>query len=183
MTKSNVLEGARLQGGARPGGAGGGRGAGCPLPRRKFPWRLATPPRGGGGARRRPAPPPSLGRPFTLSQPSQPPLGWGLVSPPAPRTHSAPPQRAGPWRWGGGGEGSGLAGPAAGTVVCEALSVCIASALAAECGTGIPRMLPEPMGAQLPNTWPGWHILAKLLTFPVTHSCQSREWTGMRWRA
>lgn len=52
-------------------------------------------------------------------------------------------------RW---SRGSGWPARLAGTIVCGALSVCIASALAAERGTSIPGMLPEPPRGRGPST-------------------------------
>lgn len=70
---------------------------------------------------------------------------WGLVPLPVPPPSDCPSPEGRTMvvgrRW-----WRGLAGLArlAGTIVCEALNVCTASALAAEWGTSIPRMLPEP---------------------------------------
>lgn len=68
-------------------------------------------------------------------------------------------------RWRRGRLARGLAG----TIVCGALPVCIASARAAQWGTGIPRMPPEPWGGVSslapppPSTsLPGFRVLRSL---------------------
>lgn len=70
--------------------------------------------------------------------------GTGPGVPLSAASHTVPPRG----RDNGGGEevgaGSGWPARPVGTIVREALSVCIASALAAERGAGIPRMLPGP---------------------------------------
>lgn len=141
-------------------GQGEARGAGCPLHKRRFPPPLAVQPRDGRGGEGAVSPPcggpPSWGILAWVHQclicmaihplPSFPATPeWGLVPLPVPPPSDCPsPERrtmvVGRRWW------RGLAGLArlAGTIVCEALNVCTASALAAEWGTSIPRMLPEP---------------------------------------
>ena len=120
--------------------------------------------------------------PLGHSQPPQKPLpalekGTRPGSPPQ-SPHTAPFQRAGQW----GGEeveaGSGWAARLAGTIVCGALSVCIASALAAEWGTGIPGMLLECREPTVSSSWPASHILAQLLSPSVTHMWQAQGGQG-----
>lgn len=113
----------------------------------------------------------SFACPFILSQHSRPPqqplpaLEKGTEpGPPPSRPPHCAPQRARQWGWGGGGGGVWPAGQAGGNHCAEALSVCIASGLAAEWGAGIPGMLPGPQRG--PDS-AGPHIRTEPLRLPV----------------
>lgn len=121
--------------------------------------------------------------PLGHSQPPQKPFpalekGTRPGSPPTSAPNTALLQREGQW---GGEEAearSGWAARLAGTIVCGAPSVCIASALAAEWGTGIPRMLLELRGPRVSSSWPARHILAQLPSPSVTHTWQAQGGQG-----
>lgn len=172
-------------------GQGEARGAGCPLQERKFPRWLAVQPRDGGGGKGAvalPAGGPLSGESWPGSAvshlhghssspifPSHPEPGpWSpCQSPP----HCPSPEertmvvRRGWWR--------GLAGRTrlAGAIVCGALNVCTASALAAEWGTSIPGMLPEPTEGPVLE-----HLASPAHPCQASESsCHSHLW-GRRWR-
>ena len=118
----------------------------------------------------------SFAWPFILAHLSQPPRAWALVPLPVPPHCPSPEERTmvvrrGWWR--------GLAGRTrlAGAIVCGALNVCTASALAAEWGTSIPGMLPEPTEGPVLE-----HLASPAHPCQASESsCHSHLW-GRRWR-
>lgn len=78
------------------------------------------------------------------------------------------------------GEGSG---GLAGTIVCEAPSVCIASALAAERGTSIPGMLWAPAQGHAGSALqPAQHIPPSFCVFLLLTPVRAGGGEGRRWR-